>query len=329
MKALFRIIPLIIVVSMLLPAPAFSCSCIWVGGFMKVAPQSPLILRGVVKSYEGESHGIKLAMNVDVLEVFKGNVAAKTLRIQGDNGMLCRAAVKQFKIGSEYIFALNGPGAKPGYDGGPAISACGQYWLELKGAKAFGSIEENAQMSEVQELSLDEFRVKLMKSIAGNKERISFYGEIKAGESYERHFRNNLIFRLEAITHGWIIRIFENGREEDLSRLSPPLHFSPNPREIEGWHFRNSDNTGPNEAGEKNVNAPGLQREFIFSPEVGKSIDGPQAKGNVTSENVEDIAKYGRGTFIILEYRLSDLEPGKQAKFEWLKFKVEFEVQVS
>jgi hypothetical protein len=52
---------------------------------------------------------------------------------------------------------------------------------------------------------------------------------------------------------GWF-QISVKGREqEDLSRLTPPWHFVPNPREIEGWHFRNDRNTGPNDG---SVNAP-------------------------------------------------------------------------
>ena len=37
-----------------------------------------------------------------------------------------------------------------------------------------------------------------------------------------------------------------------------------NHKYIVGWHFRNFDNSGPNEVGPKNVNAPGKVREFYF-----------------------------------------------------------------
>ena len=49
--------------------------------------------------------------------------------------------------------------------------------------------------------------------------------------------------------------------------LTPPWHLVPNPRYVEGWHFRNASNTGPNDG---SVNAPQETREFIFSPEVGR-----------------------------------------------------------
>ena len=97
----------------------------------------------------------------------------------------------------------------------------------------------------------------------------------------------------------------------------------PNPRDIEGWHFRNADNSGPNEPGDKNVNAPGEKREFIFSPAVGRTIAGPEAKRSPTPEEIDAIRSLGRGKLRILDYQLKDLEPQKQARFQWMNFEVE------
>jgi len=72
----------------------------------------------------------------------------------------------------------------------------------------------------------------------------------------------------------------------------------------------------PNEAGEKNVSAPGIAREFIFSPEVGRNIDGPMAGGKPTAEEIKRVGQFGRGELRILDDRLTDLESGKQARFE-------------
>jgi hypothetical protein len=155
------------------------------------------------------------------------------------------------------------------------------------------------------------------------RDHVKIQGEVKMGESFEQTFGPGFSFSLEPNSFGWLLVIRDEQKAEDISRLTPPFHFVPNPREIEGWHFRNADNTGSNEPGEKNVNAPGLIREFIFSPEVGSTISGPKASGNVTPEEIEKVRSFGRGEMRILEYRLQDLEPGKRAKFTWIRFEAD------
>jgi len=91
---------------------------------------------------------------------------------------------------------------------------------------------------------------------------LEFHKDISAGESFTKSFGSNYHFMLVPIDHGWFIQIQDNRLTEDISRLTPPFHFVPNARSIEGWHFRNSDNKGLNEIGEKNVNAPQKVRAF-------------------------------------------------------------------
>jgi len=120
-------------------------------------------------------------------------------------------------------------------------------------------VEISACSRNCKEMSLDETRMFLNKALNEGKDSVTFHGELKAGEKYTHEFAKHFMFVLEPQEFGWILKIKQTNREEDRSRLSPPLHFGPNPREIEGWHLRNSDNTGPNEAGEKNLNTPGLE----------------------------------------------------------------------
>jgi hypothetical protein len=152
---------------------------------------------------------------------------------------------------------------------------------------------------------------------------VKISGEVKMGQPFEKSFGPAFRFHLTPTPCGWLIVIRDEQKSEDISRLTHPFHFVPNPREIEGWHFRNSDNSGPNEAGDKNVNAPGEIREFIFSPEVGKSIAPPEAKRQPTVEEIDRVRHFGHGRLKILDYRLTDLIPGQQAKFEWMRFEVE------
>jgi len=115
-------------------------------------------------------------------------------------------------------------------------------------------------------------------------------GTVRKGERFTRTTSSGWIVTLLPSPKGWVLQVTVTGREsEDLARLTPPWHFVPNPREIEGWHFRNADNTGSNEG---NVNAPQELREFIFSPEVGRGIE---YNGSGTSpEDVEKVRAFGR-----------------------------------
>jgi hypothetical protein len=156
---------------------------------------------------------------------------------------------------------------------------------------------------------------------AGDSNRAGerFAGEICAGELFERPFGPGYRFVLDPIEKGWRIAVRLEGRDEILSRLTPPWHFVPNPCFLEGWHFRNAGNNGPNDG---TVNAPGKERGFIFSPEVGLTIAGPESVVIPTEEEMLRIAAFGSGELRILDYGLADLEPGEQARMVWLRFEV-------
>jgi hypothetical protein len=147
-------------------------------------------------------------------------------------------------------------------------------------------------------------------------DRIS--GEVVKGSTFSRTTRSGWILRLTPTVEGWLLRVSVKGREtEDLSRLTPPWHFVPNAREIEGWHFRNAANTAPNDG---SVNAPQEFREFIFSPEVGKGIE---YNGSATrAEDVAKVRSFGRGWLFIERYSLTPPRQGERAGFESLKFLV-------
>jgi hypothetical protein len=324
---------------------ARACECVWAGPFLSVQSDAPILIRAKVLSYHGNGKYSKLplAMDVELHEVLRGDVPEGTsLRIWGDDGHLCRPYVTRFPIGSEWILALNGPGSKPGMSPGPSISACGEYWLEVKGEMAAGNIDGPAPDSPKQERRLAELRSLLVASPAGSRKsaapgdssladvsagrmRVRFGFEVAAADSVQRAFGPGFFFQLVPTPLGWRIEVKKEGRDEDLARLTPPFHSVPNPRDIEGWHFRNADNTGPNEAGEKNVNAPGEIRGFIFSPEVGRTIQGPDAKSGPTAEEIAAVGDFGTGRLTVLEFRLTEPRAGEQAAMIWMRGEVEIE----
>lgn len=94
------------------------------------------------------------------------------------------------------------------------------------------------------------------------REAARFRGELSRGDGYARAFSGGWTFALMPNRYGWSVRIFdENGL--DLSQITPPYRGAPNARDIMGWHFRNADNSGPNEG---SVNAPQKMRLFFFDP---------------------------------------------------------------
>jgi hypothetical protein len=143
----------------------------------------------------------------------------------------------------------------------------------------------------------------------------SITGKLAAGEKIEAPIPGGWIFKLTPLRYGWFVEVTQPGREgEDLSRLTPPLH-GPNARILEGWHFRNETNTGPNTG---SLNFPQQHRDFIFSPEVGRTINYNRAE--VSIDDIEDIRAYGRGWLYLDTFTLTPTREGEQAAFETISF---------
>jgi hypothetical protein len=151
-----------------------------------------------------------------------------------------------------------------------------------------------------------------------NRRAEGITGTVRQGERFDHTTPSGWILRLGPVDYGWFLEVTMKGREaEDLSRLTPPWHFVPNPRDIEGWHLRNADNVGPNDG---STNAPAELRNFIFSPRVGRDLD---YHGSATrSEDVELVRSYGRGWLYMDSVRLTPIERGGKASFESLTFSV-------
>ncbi len=149
----------------------------------------------------------------------------------------------------------------------------------------------------------------------------TFSGVIKKGETFSRPF-GGFVFTLEPMQYGWTIDIAQ-GQHHHPANLTPPRHFVPNPIDIEGWHFRNEANTGPNTG---DVNAPDEHREFFFSPKFGTCMPIPE---NATQAEFEAATRDGTGVLEITDLTLGNLKPGEKADIQEMKFTVRLAVTQS
>lgn len=164
-----------------------------------------------------------------------------------------------------------------------------------------------------------------------------FNGEVKAGEIFEKELAGGLIFRLMPIELGWTISVgTKDDRDSNFSAVVTPPYRGVNAIYIQGWHFRNADNSGPNEPGPKMINAPAGEREFQFvlsSDDFKTAMDSLQKmlwSYSFTEQQVKDATivheklKKGRGRLLVKDLKLNNLETGKQAGIDDMKFEVEW-----
>lgn len=292
---------------------AHGCSCEWKGPFLTVAKNSPLVVRAKIIRHHSSPAPI---MDVLALETLKGGLLDSGLVIRMGDGMHCRPTLDLFHPGSEWVLALNGPGSKPGK--GFAISRCGEHWLAIDRDDVVGLIEgEGVQQKR---MPLRELKRKLLYP----RFTEAFSGRVRAGEHYRHSFGLRFEFVLESTATGWTVVIRELGRNEDLSRFTPPLHSAPNPREIEGWHLLDKASTCPSRPYKAEA-GPGNLRRFIFSPDVGGRIDGPKAGRSVTTEEIEEIRHFGRGMLTIENFGHGPGGAEGCPGIAWMTFSVQIE----
>ncbi|HMF48530.1 MAG TPA: hypothetical protein VK603_07800 [Candidatus Saccharimonadales bacterium] len=169
----------------------------------------------------------------------------------------------------------------------------------------------------------------------GFQRNVRFSGEVLKGRSFERQVGANLFFRLVPDELGWSISMGSKAAWKNFCSVVTPPYRGMNALRIEGWHFRNSDNSGPNEPGPKNVNAPQELREFYFvlnEADYRSAFDALQillwpysySKQQIdAAEGAHAKVRKGRGKLIIRDLKLNVLELGKQAGIERMTFDVE------
>lgn len=148
-----------------------------------------------------------------------------------------------------------------------------------------------------------------------NHNAVQISGEVSGSHQYSSQVRSDWTFMLQPSLYGWDIRLYDKDGL-DLTQITAPFRFAPNPREIYGWHFRNLDNTGPNEG---DVNAQQHERRFIFSESLsGTGGFKPSTDGQESEMTLDE--NQGIGWLKINDFGLADLEKGQKARMVYLDF---------
>ncbi|MDO8899073.1 MAG: hypothetical protein Q7V19_15590 [Bacteroidales bacterium] len=119
----------------------FACDCDSQGAFLTVAPKTDLVALVKLIRYlsflDINDMPTPNSMEVEIIEIFKGQEKRKTIIVWGDNGNLCRPYLNIFEIGNNYVIAFDrgsemteiklNQDLKTDY----SISNCGDYWLHV------------------------------------------------------------------------------------------------------------------------------------------------------------------------------------------------------
>ncbi len=146
-----------------------ACDCEYQGSFIKMTQYTPIVAYVKVTRYltfkDIYNEKTPMSMEVEILEVYKGNESRRAMTVWGDIGNLCRPYLSQFKEGKYYVIAFysgNYGGGHPDEKSSDyAIGNCGTYWLtvDLDKSTATGDIDSNERKRTA--ISLLELKAKL------------------------------------------------------------------------------------------------------------------------------------------------------------------------
>lgn len=169
-------------------------------------------------------------------------------------------------------------------------------------------------------------------------EPLELRGEVSRGDTIVHQFEHNgakYEFRLVPMGGGWTIWVGDPmQRERNYVTAATPPYRGINPAVIQGWHFRNKDNTGPNKPGAGSVNAPQKKRKFAFvldgatyqAARAAMEIilwpgEQPEEKIKEAEGQLADIPR-AKGVMWIEAVELGNLVEGEQAHIERIAFRV-------
>lgn len=158
------------------------------------------------------------------------------------------------------------------------------------------------------------------------------HGEVHRSEKFEREIGQGLVMRLVPSEYGWDFEVGPKDNDEDYMRcVNEPVHGI-TPYQIEGWLFRNDDNTAPRKPSELLTPGIGEKREFQFvltaEDQIKSCADLDKMLYINDEKDPEHLAAMSRfgmyaggdGSLTITSMALGNLKPGEQAWIESMQF---------
>jgi hypothetical protein len=162
----------------------YACSCEWFGPFLQVAKGADLVALVKIKSFSSYSRDIPMSMDIEIIELIKGEDTRKTVKVWGDTGILCRPYLTIFQSDSIWVLSLfnsigEGQFRHPDEkEGDYNISGCGEYWLTVKNDTVIGLIEDVDYDDPQQYMSLSSFLVSAKQILTLVEEEIPYSFEL-------------------------------------------------------------------------------------------------------------------------------------------------------
>ena len=153
------------------------------------------------------------------------------------------------------------------------------------------------------------------------------------GQQFERIIGHGLVFQLTPHAGGWFIDIFPQGglgaNDYGLADIATPPFHGITSLQVEGWHFRNATNTGPNDG---SVNAPQAERDFQFVMNESDARIVADAIDRFEEGKTKDFSppvSFGHGKFVVQHLTLGNFVPGSRAWIESMDWSVRLEFPIS
>jgi hypothetical protein len=209
MKKILMILSFLFSISLIEKVNA--CSCDWIGPFFTVAKGTHLVVLAKIKNYGSFSGNMPMSMEVEVIELIKGDDTRKIIKVWGDTGILCRPYLSRFQSDSIWVLSLF-KSRSEGYSRHPEekegdynISGCGEYYMKVKNDTVIGLIENVNYNDPPQYMNLTNFLVSAKQILTSVEEEIPYSFELS--QNYPNPFNPTTIISYSI-------------KEEDFVKLS-------------------------------------------------------------------------------------------------------------
>jgi hypothetical protein len=139
-------------------ASSFACDCDWGGDFFTMIHQTDLVAKVRVTKKIKDANGFNTKMEVELMEVFKGQETRKKITIWGDDGKECRPYIDYFETEGVYYLSLYK------YDNEYEQMNCGEMYLKIEGNNVLGEKGIRKDLPQVGKTTVQEFEQRLRKN---------------------------------------------------------------------------------------------------------------------------------------------------------------------